>query len=239
MTLPVWWDHLAVTALFTLLPWHAAREYRVLVARVRAGEPDALAREYRKTMAWQWGLAAGLVAAWWQAGRPLVALGFALPGGMPLVAGALITLAGLALLYWQWRATLRLDDEGLEALRAQMASVAEFLPRAAREAALFRALSVTAGICEEVVYRGYLLWYLGAFVPPWAAIVIGAAAFGLAHFYQGPAGAIRTGIVGLAAGALYAATGSLLWPIILHAAIDLQGGAIARHALRRDSSPRP
>lgn len=100
-----------------------------------------------------------------------------------------------------------------------------------RHAALFRRLSLTAGICEEIVYRGYLIWYLAAFVGAWPAAVLAGFAFGAVHIYQGPAGVVRTGIVGLGAGVLYVGTGSLLWPMILHAAIDLQGGALAQRAL--------
>ena len=42
---------------------------------------------------------------------------------------------------------------------------------------------------------------------------------------------IKTGATGLVMGILYLGTGSLLFPVILHAAVDLQGGAIARRAL--------
>ena len=51
------------------------------------------------------------------------------------------------------------------------------------------------------------------------------------HIYQGISGAIRAGVIGLFASLLYVGTGSLLWPTILHIAIDLQGGAVARRAL--------
>jgi len=39
---------------------------------------------------------------------------------------------------------------------------------------------------------------------------------------------VKTGVTGLIMGALFVATGSLLWPMILHAAVDLQGGAAAK-----------
>jgi hypothetical protein len=35
------------------------------------------------------------------------------------------------------------------------------------------------------------------------------------------------------AGLLFALTGSLLWPVVLHVALDLQGGAIMRHVVRK------
>jgi hypothetical protein len=150
-----------------------------------------------------------------------------------LVVGAIITALGLALLHAQWRAVFVMDEQGLDVLRAQMQSVADFLPRTEGEAALFRRLSVTAGVCEEIVYRGYLIWYLSAFVGPWPAALLAALIFGGVHLYQGPAGVVRTGATGLAMAILYVGTGSLLWPMILHTAVDVQGGAMARHALER------
>ena len=53
-------------------------------------------------------------------------------------------------------------------------------------------------------------------------VVIAAVAFGLAHAYQGRAGVVLTGVLGGVMAALYVGTGSLLLPVLLHAAIDLR-----------------
>lgn len=50
---------------------------------------------------------------------------------------------------------------------------------------------------------------------------------------------IKTGATGLVMGVLYVGTGSLLFPMILHAAVDLQGGAMARHVLGSRPSAEP
>lgn len=231
MPIPSLPDHMLVAALMVVMPLRSAWEYRALVRRVRAGVPNALAAEYRRTMLIQWILTAGLVALWWTAERPAVALGFAVPGGVRLLVGGTVTGLGLALLYVQWRAVTGLDEKGLEGLRAQMASVAEFLPRTERESALFTRLSITAGVCEEIVFRGYLIWYFGSYVGEWQAAFLAAVTFGAIHLYQGLVGVMKTGATGLVMASLYVGTGSLLWPMILHTAVDLQGGAMARHAL--------
>lgn len=60
------------------------------------------------------------------------------------------------------------------------------MPLGRAEMALWVLLSLTAGICEEAVYRGYLQRQLGAWtrsVP--AGIVLSAVAFGGVHLYQG------------------------------------------------------
>lgn len=66
-------------------------------------------------------------------------------------------------------------------------SAAHFLlPQSGPEMAVWVALSITAGICEEALYRGYLqrqFMALTQSVP--AGILLSAAAFGAAHAYQG------------------------------------------------------
>ena len=59
-----------------------------------------------------------------------------------------------------------------------------------------------------------------------------AAGFGLAHWYQGRVGVLKTGLLGGLMATFYLGTGSLLWPAILHVAIDLQGGAVGRRVLQ-------
>jgi len=65
-------------------------------------------------------------------------------------------------------------------------SVRFLLPQSSMEMGLWMLLSVTAGICEEAIYRGYLQRQLGALTRnAWVGIALSAAAFGGAHLYQG------------------------------------------------------
>ena len=59
------------------------------------------------------------------------------------------------------------------------------------------------------------------------AIGIQAALFGLAHAYQGPGGIVKTGGIGLVLAGLAIATGGLLAPMLVHAAVDLSSGQVA------------
>ena len=100
-----------------------------------------------------------------------------------------------------------------------------FLPVTTSERGWFAAVSVTAGICEELLFRGFLLQYLH--VSPWklpltAALLIAAVIFGLQHLYQGAAGSIMSGLIGLLLSLLFLLTGSLLAPMVLHAVMDLR-----------------
>lgn len=89
----------------------------------------------------------------------------------------------------------------------------------------FAAMALTAGICEEVVFRGFLTFYVAEVLPGASALVVigvAAAVFALAHAYQGAAGVVGTFGMGLLFGVVYLATGSLLPGMVLHALVDLR-----------------
>jgi membrane protease YdiL (CAAX protease family) len=116
-------------------------------------------------------------------------------------------------------------DRARRALAVQLRPVAALLPRTRPERWTFGLLAVTAGVCEELVYRGFglaaLRWAAPGITDP-ALIAVTAAAFGLAHLYQGPVGVLLTGLLGAYLGWITIATGSLLPVILLHALIDLR-----------------
>jgi uncharacterized protein len=79
---------------------------------------------------------------------------------------------------------------------------------------------LTAGFCEEVVYRAYLITRIGKLVGDsnvarLAGCLIGAAIFGVAHWYQGIAGMLVTGILGLFLGYLFLQQRCNLWANVL------------------------
>jgi len=138
---------------------------------------------------------------------------------------------------------------------------------------LITQIALTAGFCEEVVYRGTIIprleaifarkkerpdrlprWKTG--VPPLTAdehladrsfpaasvceaartaacrdsqrrlssskraievlvLFVSAAIFAAAHSYQGPAGVMMTGLIGLLLGFVYIVSGRILWPVVL------------------------
>jgi membrane protease YdiL (CAAX protease family) len=103
--------------------------------------------------------------------------------------------------------------------------LAFILPVTGKERAWFALVSVTAGICEEVLYRGFLIRYLSNgpwHVGLWIALAIASISFGLGHGYQGLSGIIGTAVLGAIMAMLFLASGSLWLPMALHAIIDLR-----------------
>jgi CAAX protease family protein len=98
------------------------------------------------------------------------------------------------------------------------------VPVTPRERLVFAAVAISAGICEEIVFRGWLLATLHGTVGlhGTALILVAAAMFGLAHTYQRITGVLLTGIVGAVFCVLYVAAGSLLVPIALHILMDVR-----------------
>jgi membrane protease YdiL (CAAX protease family) len=110
------------------------------------------------------------------------------------------------------------------------------MPRTARDFRHFVAVSITAGIVEEVVYRAFVFWYLAQILPIWAVIVVSSVAFGLAHSYQGIGGMVRVFLIGLAFGIFYVVTGSIWLPMLAHAILDIVQGASIKEVLRQDDN---
>ena len=108
-----------------------------------------------------------------------------------------------------------------------------FLPQTSRDLRYFFGVSITAGIVEEIVYRGFVLWYLGSFMPLWVAVAVSSVGFGLGHSYQG-ASAVRAGLLGLGFAIYYVLTGSVWLPILAHIALDILQGLIIVEVFRKD-----
>ena len=134
----------------------------------------------------------------------------------------MIVVVATAIALGRQVATVRSSAEARTQARKQLGgSTALIVPRSARERRMAVAASLTAGFCEEVLYRGFFLWYLMTWLPASAAVGISAVVFGVAHIYQGLGGVIKAVVAGAVFGVAYLLTGSLWVPILLHATVDV------------------
>jgi len=102
-------------------------------------------------------------------------------------------------------------------------------PRSPWELLLFIGVALTAGFCEEVMFRGYLqqqfaLWTRSTSL----GVVISAVFFCFGHAYQGWFLAIQVGLLGLMLGILAAWRKSLRPGMIAHATQDIISGILVR-----------
>jgi len=95
-------------------------------------------------------------------------------------------------------------------------------------------VSLTAGFCEEFLFRGYLIWAFEPLLGWWGAAALSLSLFSAAHVDQGKAGAIKSGLVGGFFTLLVAFSGSLVPAMVLHALVDIISGVIAWLVLRNE-----
>lgn len=204
------------------------------VARLRAGVPGARMRQYTSILVEEWGLIAVTAVLWWRGGRAGSALGLSLPSGWRAALGVALIVA-LLVLFGRQLQRVASRPAARAALRKRIAAVDSLVPHRPAELRMFLAVSLTAGICEELLFRGFLIWALRPWLGWWGAALLGVLAFGLAHAYLGRSAAIRAGITGVAMTLVYAACGSLLPGMALHALIDAGSGWTTWLVVREDA----
>ncbi|WP_169983968.1 CPBP family intramembrane glutamic endopeptidase [Microbispora sp. H10836] len=202
-------------------PWLGRRQYDRL-ARRRDHAPRALVHAYRLWIAeeWVWVAVAALILVLSPGVRP-ADLGFATPTNLSQIAPAVAGMTGAIVI-----GTVllhRLARSG-RAVPGQ-AAVAELMPRTSAERWHGLGMAVTAGVCEEIVYRGLLIALgVGALgLSTTAAAALALAVFVAGHWYQGWKGMAVVALLGFWLTIVYLATGSLLPPIVMHVLIDVRG----------------
>src|ERR1700730_8253430 len=201
------WDILLIfLVLGVIVPWRGRARLQQLLAKPRV-EPAERLSLYCSTIAFQWLAAA--VAAWraWAHGFTTQQLGLTIPGYKVLI----ITVFGAALIVTLQWLNLRRMGRSASQLRGPLQALAErILPQSTMELVPFFALAVTAGLCEEFLYRGFAMAVLSRTgLPMGVVILLSSILFGLAHLYQGRAGFVSTMVLGILFGISRAALGSL------------------------------
>jgi len=128
---------------------------------------------------------------------------------------ALVVLAAIGL-------TLRLAH-----LTGPQKTLMEIAPSTAPQLLLWLILSLSAGFCEECVFRGYLLrQFASARGGVWVAVAGSSLLFGLSHGYEGAAGMIAITAYGALFCGLVLVRRSLRPGMIAHAWHDIFSGAM-------------
>lgn len=143
-----------------------------------------------------------------------------------VVAGAFLILLALQ------RQSFLSRPDLLETARRQVAQIEALAPRTPRECRVWTFVAITAGCCEEVLFRGFLFAFVASLGGLVAAVVVSVLLFGGFHAYYGWRGILRTASFGLLL-TLMAFWSASLIPIIIHAAVDLTGGDLAYRVLTK------
>jgi CAAX protease family protein len=212
--------HLLVAYIVLVMPWIGRYKYQKLQQRLATGVTDARVRFYRLTVVQQWLLVAVVLLFARLASLPWGSLGLAAPFSWAATQMLLVAFAAaIAVSIILFRCT------GDRFLRRLLRMAGALIPATPRERVWFAGVSIGAGVTEELLFRGFLLWYLGLNLPQVnvvGLIVLSSLVFGLCHIYQGWLGVVGTGVLGAVLAWMYFSTGSLILPMTVHALIDLR-----------------
>ncbi|MGO9197851.1 MAG: CPBP family intramembrane glutamic endopeptidase [Acidimicrobiales bacterium] len=226
--------HVAAAGLATLLavvlvavqPLLGRRRYRRLVERVKT-DPKARERHYLHGIVGEWSYVAVVVIIGAVSGRGATSIRLTLRthgAGAATIAIETVVLAAVAL-----GATTffirRAGPSVIGQVRRQAKGFLELLPRTREEKVLFAGMALTAGICEEILYRGFGIAYLEWLLPGASRttiILVIAVSFGIVHLYQGPRNIVLTGAIGGLLAWITLSTGTLVPAIVIHVLVDLR-----------------
>ena len=173
-----------------------------------------------------------VLVIWLDQKRTLRELGFAAPDNWRFYVVLGIAILVALSYFRQWFHIVQMKGAFSDTVKAQLQPYAGIIPESHGERSLFALLSVVTGICEELLYRGYLIWYFSHYTNQVSAVLLSAFVFGIAHGYQGSAGIWRTMLWGVGLSILYLFSGSLFGPILLHAAMNICTGFIGSEILK-------
>ena len=228
------WDFwLIFLALGVLLPWRGRARMKKLLAMPHVSSMERLVL-YASTIAFQW--LAVAVVGWrvWAHGYTAAQLGLIFHDRTRLTIAAVVGAAVIATLQWlNLRRVGRIPVES----RGPLQAIAErILPQSAVELLPYLALAITAGLCEEFLYRGFAMAALTrAGLGPWLVVLASSVLFGLAHSYQGRGGIVMTFVVGLVLGVSRLTYNSLVPAVFWHSAVDVVAGVAGRRYLKRNA----
>ena len=243
-SLPAWhavlgsWDGRLFTAgLVLLYPAWAYALHRVLKDLKAVAPRPVKLRFYAAVIVSEWLVVGGMLFVAGRHGLSASDLGDGLGIAAPtLVFTAVLLAAVVAVTIFKVRQIRRASPERLA---KQVRKARSYTPNGPVELAAFALVAITAGVCEELLYRGWIVNLATAASRSMVAgVLIGGIVFGTAHAYQGVKGMLHAGTMGMVFGVVFVLTKSLVPIQVMHAGIDLATGTLGAAALARGSHAR-
>ena len=226
------WDYFLVFAfLAVIIPWRGVVRVRKLLEQPAFTSAERMSL-YAATIAAQWVGAGFLWWRGWARGYQPADWGVGVPDPASAISAAAVLLALVCEI--QVLSVRRLAQLPAERHGRMGNLIRKLMPESGAESLVFAGLALTAGICEEYIYRGFALTVIERAAGGYAAAgIIGSSLlFSVAHLYQGRRGVVSTFVLGGVFGISRTVTGSLLPAVVAHACVDLLAGLWAARKLR-------
>lgn len=230
MTELIWVDHLFAFALCVVAPVYAVIKGK---ANIDPKNMSFVIKKfiYRANSLFLWAIAAVALLIWYFLQRPWPALGLTWPHfvNQNHLVWAIIVAILFILAYSAdvWFNTISYASR--QKSRTHWLESAPFMPADWVEWRHFTILAFSAACTEEIIFRGYLVYYFALLLHQTTyslvlSLLIPSLSFSLVHMYQGGKSVIKIFFFAMGFGVLYLLTQSLLWPVLIHLLVDLAGG---------------
>ncbi|MGL6266756.1 MAG: CPBP family intramembrane glutamic endopeptidase [Chitinophagaceae bacterium] len=179
-----------------------------------------------------------VLVSWGLHDRPFDAMGFRLS---PDVENRTLTFVMISLLTLLYSADLLISiRKWKKRENAQLDESTPFLPNSLKELPAYIIMCISAGVFEEIIYRGFMVTY---FLPeynfsqglPILAVTAPAFLFSLAHYYQGWQAVLKIFLLSMLLGIIFLSGGSIWVVMLIHFLIDLTGGLVAMKLMKESS----
>lgn len=227
MTLP---DFICAALILIALIFDHFLVWAAFLRRSKTDSGGARLAWYRTLVAELWAQAACVALLWLLLHRSPALLGLKKTTGWQLwVSVALVSAFALLLAV----AIIRLGRLVRRKRVKLQKDAALRSPHSTSELRWWVAVSLSAGFCEELIFRGFLIWLFQPMLGWWGSAGLSLLAFAAAHAYQGMNGVIAVGAVGALFTLVVFVCGSLWAAIAIHVLLDLQQGLAAWLVLRQ------
>jgi len=155
-------------------------------------DPDRARRSlWTRAIVSGWALVAVGAALWEASDRSWKSFGLSVPAGWRLWTSIALFLLLVAYQVLAVVTLVQSSDERAK-VRQQFETFAGVMPRTRAELRWFGGVSLTAGFCEEFLYRGYFVSVFSSWLGWWGAAALSLSCFAAGHAYQGWNGVLRT-----------------------------------------------
>lgn len=218
-------DHMNMTFIYqlfllliitVLLPWLTIRN-SVAMKALLLEQPAMRWAFYQQGALFQWLMVLLIMVSLWWSGAGPSAIGWSSYAHL----GFWCSLLALVLLSWLTVRRHRPRPGLSHWVRRLYGHVAHFLPTDQRSYRWGVVMALTAGVCEELIYRGFLHHQLSMWLPVWAAVLLTNVVFALTHYTTGLINMLGSFVLGVLFSVGYLLTGDLWLSMWLHVLIDL------------------
>ncbi len=235
---PIWVDHILASLFCIGIPLQGAIQRRKGFAGIVLNS-EQKKRIYITGSFSLFIMGAVVMSVWLLFNRPLPDIGLTQPSNLSSWWWMVIVFV---LIYLGDTLVTLSSKKGLDESIENWKKRTPFLPTKKSELPEYFLLCFSAGVFEEIIYRGYLInycWYLfdGYNYQQMLSVFLPAFVFSIAHFYQGGKAVIKIFVLAVVFGYLFVFSGSLLIVMILHFLVDAVGGLLTMKYVKEEEPP--